>query len=408
MFRKSVVLFFCLAMVLSLSLASHASGDSNNRDLEERNAFDKMIPLEVQEAMAKQTPALEEYCRLIDFFAKDEFGVPVYPEYYAGEYIDENNKLVVQLTKEYSNKEVLSFLQNSPIIQIKYVKHSYNDLLSQKRIADELYADGFHVVFDGIDIIDNIYKIAVLKEDLDNALANYPDNPLVLFEVGTYAQPAYNLIGGDRMYNYDTGIPMSLGICGAYDGSNALLTCGHGNEDVGGLQPHPPYIQHKLQNHLIGQVVFQQANTVPNNTGVSSLGDFAIVEITSSDTLTNDVWMGGDITGTYSSVPVGTILYKFGASAGYSWGSVTHCGVRIAYSNGFLNYVVGGLYRVTVQNSSGTPAIASGDSGGPVWRSDTGENLLHGIVTANTPDKTAMYTTPIYYPVYQGFQPKLD
>ena len=57
---------------------------------------------------------------------------------------------------------------------------------------------------------------------------------------------------------------------------------------------------------------------------------------------------------------------------------------------------------------AGTDAIGGGDSGGPVWRSDTGANLIHGIVTAGTPTNNIIYTTPIYYPISEGFQPKLD
>lgn len=113
--------------------------------------------------------------------------------------------------------------------------------------------------------------------------------------------------------------------------------------------------------------------------------------------------------GTYSSVPIGTILYKYGTTTGYSWGSVTGTSLRVTYSfNLFHTYTVDGLYSVALQNSSGTTAIERGDSGGPVWRSDTGQNLLHGIVTAKISDTNTMYTTPIYYAQSQGFQPKLN
>lgn len=168
-------------------------------------------------------------------------------------------------------------------------------------------------------------------------------------------------------------------------------------------------MQQKSVIERIGQVVFQQANMNSGNSGSSSLGDFAIVKITSNDTITNKVWEGGQITGTYSSVPVGTTLYKYGSKTGYAWGNVTGTALRVTYSGDlFHTYIVDGLYSVALQNSNGTTAIDSGDSGGPVWRTDTGENLLHGIVTAKINDTNTMYTTPIYYAQNQGFQPKLN
>lgn len=405
MFKKILSLFLSTVLLCSMSITAFGSNSSLGDD----HTFDKMIPFEVQEDMAKQADALDEYFKLIDFFEKDKFGVPIYSEHYAGEYIDADNKLVVQLTDEFADKAILSYLKSTPIIQIKYVEHSYDELISQKEIADELYASGVRVVSDGVDIIDNRYEIAVLKEDFDKVLTTYTNNSLVVFEEGTYAQASAQLIGGDRIYNEDTDGYMSIGICGTYNGNDAVLTCGHGNEKVGVWSKRYPYIEYKTQSHRIGQVVFQQANTDSNNYGVSSLGDFAIVDITSSDTITNDVWQGGQITGTYSSVPVGTTVYKFGSRTGYAWGNVTSTSLRISYTDGlFTTYTVSGLYSIPLQNSSGTNAINGGDSGGPVWRSDTGENLIHGIVTAGNFDTNLMYTTPIYYAQYQGFQPKLD
>ncbi|QUI22741.1 trypsin-like serine protease [Vallitalea pronyensis] len=405
MFKKILSSFLVIALLCSISITIFGSSSS----LGDNHTFDQMIPLEIQEAMENQAEALEEYFELIGFFKKDNYGVPIYPQHYAGEYINKDNKLVVQLTGEFADKEILSYLKSSPNIQIIYVEHSYDELISQKKIADKLYASGVRVVSDGVDIIDNRYKIAVLKEDLDKMATTYTKDSLVIFEEGTYARASAPLIGGDRIYNEDSGGFMSIGICGTYNGNDAILTCGHGNEKVGIFSPRYPYIEHKTQSHRIGQVVFQQANTDSSNYGVSSLGDFAIVDITSSDTITNDVWQGGQITGTYSSVPVGTTVYKFGSRTGYAWGNVTGTSLRISYTAGlFTTYTVSGLYSIPLQNSSGTNAINGGDSGGPVWRSDTGENLIHGIVTAGIYDTNLMYTTPIYYAQHQGFQPKLD
>ena len=200
---------------------------------------------------------------------------------------------------------------------------------------------------------------------------------------------------------------MSIGISGTYNGSKAILTCGHGNEKVGIFSRRYPYI--KNLSNRIGQVVYQQANTNSSNYGVDSLGDFAIVNVTSSDTISNYVQPGVQITGTYSSVPVGTTIYKYVTTTGYSWGNVTATNIRLSYSDGFATtYVVSGLYSMDMKNNSGTTAIDSGDSGGPVWRKDGSSNLLHGIVTAKKNNTNTMYSTPIYYAQNQGFSPKTN
>ena len=152
---------------------------------------------------------------------------------------------------------------------------------------------------------------------------------------------------------------------------------------------------------------YQRANTDPTEYGLSSLGDCAIVNITSNDTITNDIVNGVQITGTYSSVPIGTTVYKYGSTTGYAWGNVLFVGLRLNYGPGDM-YHVGGLTCIPMQNAAGTAAIGGGDSGGPVWRSDTGSNLIHGIITAGKDTNNTVYTTPIYYSIYQGFQPKLD
>mgnify|MGYP000058241485 CR=1 FL=1 len=75
----------------------------------------------------------------------------------------------------------------------------------------------------------------------------------------------------------------------------------------------------------LGVVKYQRANENPAQTGVSSFGDFAIVEVNGSTyTPTNKVMgetgAGLNVTGVYSSVPVGTTVYKYGSATKYSWG----------------------------------------------------------------------------------------
>lgn len=419
MFTRQKFLFkiISISLIVLLMIVTTASASTLTIDTENGEAlFEQMIPAEVQRAMEAQEPALNAYMKLSESFEKNEFGIPVYPEGYAGEYIDENNQLVVLVVSQPSFQKTKHFdsIQADKNVVIKEVKYSYNYLSSLKSVADKLYEEGIRVVTDGIDVRNNEYRISILVDDykklsesdyLKKASFDLP----IRFEEDEGATACANLWGGERIFNDDSGGYMSIGIGGEYNGGDAIVTCGHGNEKVGILFPRYPYISNF--EHRIGQVAYQQANTDSSNYGVTALGDFAIVPL-DSDIATNWVHPGVQITGTYSSVPVGTTVYKYGTTTGYSWGTVEQASIRVTYSDGLLTtYHVSGLYQMNMTNDSGTDAIGQGDSGGPVWRKDGSADKLHGIVTAGNMShspKRIMYTTPIYYVEYNGFTTKTN
>jgi len=124
------------------------------------------------------------------------------------------------------------------------------------------------------------------------------------------------------------------------------------------------------------------------------------------------------ITGTFSSVPAGTFIYKYGYSTGHSWGYVQQSSVTVQYSDpitGLNTYYVRGLYKSYMQNSSGTDAVGAGDSGGCVYLND-GSYKIHGNVSglSQPPAGSAthiMYSSPIYFaidPQNVGFTPKTN
>ena len=207
---------------------------------------------------------------------------------------------------------------------------------------------------------------------------------------------------------------MTVGICGTYNGQNALLTCGHGNGKVGIISTRYPYISYA--GSRIGQVSYQRANLDSSETGVESLGDFAIVTLNSDVSITNKIYGGLNVTGTYSSLPEGTTIYKYGKTSGLSYGTITQASISYAidYSDGIMTtYYVRGLYKSSMQKSDGSDAIEPGDSGGPVYIKDGSNYLLHGIVTArqNPADgevASVMYSTPIYYAIDAGFTVKTN
>lgn len=155
---------------------------------------------------------------------------------------------------------------------------------------------------------------------------------------------------------------------------------------------------------------YQRANTSESETGVSSLGDFAIVTLNDDVTITNRIYGGVKITGTYSSLPEGTTIYKYGQTTGYSYGTVQQAALYTAVeyhnANSTMIYYVRGLYKSSMQKADGSTPVDGGDSGGPVYIYNGSDYLLHGIVSARL--NSTMYSTPIYYAIDAGFSVKTN
>ncbi|MBW4081964.1 S1 family peptidase [Paenibacillus sp. S150] len=412
--KKNIRYFLCLMLVfLMIPLSVAASSPDRNADLTHT------VPKAIIQAMELQEPALRAYQNLWDSFNKDELGTPIYPDDYAGEYIS-GDKLVIMLVEpsQELQAEYIKRAQDNEHVKFESASYSLNYLNSLDQVAQQLQEQDYRIGSYGVDRKANLFYISVIQEDYNKlmdeqfqTLQKTTENLPIRIEPGTPNTSTAQLWGGDRITNEDNGAGLSVGIGGTYGGSNAILTAGHSNEKVGLLFTRYPYIQYS--GTRTGQVSYQRANRSSGATGVDSLGDFAMVTLSGSDTPTNKVYGSVSITGTYSSVPVGTTIYKYGATTGYSWGTVTQASISVTYSDGlFTTYYVNGLYQSVMQNSSGTDAIAGGDSGGPVYMKDGTANKLHGIVTARSNPTsgpaTIMYSTPIYYAENAGFTVKVN
>lgn len=358
--------------------------------------------------MEQQIPALDAHSILeSNLFNNAEANFE--EDVYAGEYI-EDNKLIIQLA-DASPADKQSYLQlvdYAPCVEIEDVEYSLDELEATEHIARILSCD-YDIVSHGIDVKNNRYMVTVLEEDYFDLIEDelYVQNEDTLIVETTDSYPvvcAATLYGGDRI-SKSNGDYMSLCIGGTYNGQNAILTAGHNNEGS------PSYYR---SGNLVGSVTYQRCNTTVGDMSVNSLGDFAIITLSSSFTPTNDVRNATslvNITSTYSSVPVGTTIYKYGSTTGYSWGTVTYTSMTVQYKNtlGLVEYEVRGLYQSSMQNSSGTNAIDYGDSGGAVYMLDGNSYKIHGSVSgmyvSSTGVNTVMYSSPIYYAQDVGFTP---
>lgn len=366
------------------------------------------IPISVEKALELQAPALEAYEKLTSYMEESE-----YVDKYAGEYIDANGKLVVQLVNPTIDEknEFLGLTDNSSCVTVKNVKFTIDELKSIESIISSLEPE-YDIVSYGVDIINNKYMVTILKNDYNNFMENdiIKDNieMLDISSVSNYPVTcATSLYGGDGIQN-DDGLSYSVGIGGTYNGKNAILTAGHDNEGS------PKFYRN---GNLIGSVSYQRCNKKIGDLTVNSLGDFAIITLNNSYTPTNRVRNATStvpITGTYSSVPVGTTVYKYGAKTGYAWGIVNYVGITVNFEDGILpgtKYQIRGLYQATMSNSSGTAAVAPGDSGGAVYVKDGSNYKIQGIVSgfdSSATIKSVVYSSPMTYAQDIGFKPKTN
>lgn len=403
---KSIALF--LTVILLVITSGPFIMNANLNDISND------IPEEIYLAMKLQESALNAYQRLWDFFEKNESGEPIYPDEYAGEYI-EGDKLVILLT-DLSPDMITKYsdvCKDSTHVIFEKAEYSLKYLNSLKQYTNKLKADGIKLVSYGVDHRNNCLQINIANNDsimnkrvIDSYINELPIN----IEISEEVEACALILGGSGITNDDRidPITISVGICGWLNGKDAILTCGHGNEKLSVLYGNRyPYI--KYNGIRTGQVSYQRANTTP---GVFSLGDFAIVTLTGSDTMTNVVKGSGvSITGTNSSVPIGGIVYKYGNTTGYSYGTVQQIEFTAIYWLSPYTYEVSGLIEAYM-NTNGTHAVAEGDSGGTVYQQIGNNYMFCGIVTAREiilegQLARKMYFTPAFYTTYNtGFTVK--
>ena len=293
---------------------------------------------------------------------------------------------------------------------VRFVKADYslNELEQYDKLSYELLQQ-YSVVSFGVDRKNNRYEICVETNDYNEVV--HEVNKMGLGDIihvkssGKALLCSTPIIGGYRIDKVNNTGSFTACIGGYYNGQEALLTAGHNNEGS------PNFYR---SGSLIGSVTMQRCNTVANNTSISAYGDFAVIALNSNYNGTNTIQSSSgtvvSITGTFSSVPVGTTIFKYGYSTGHSWGIVSMVNETVVSYGNLYQYTVRGLTRSVMQNATQTNAINYGDSGGPVYIND-GTYKLQGSVQGfqlpqNGGVNSVMRSSPIYYTVQAGFTPK--
>ena len=186
-----------------------------------------------KEYMDRQGDAWEASGRLTNMFKVGEEGTWIYPQEYAGSYVD-NYVLHICLTKtdsETLNPYVMCLGESIKAVCFDKVEYSYRELeeklydflqfLTSKKIA---FTEAY------VRVEDNSLLIRATQKHTSKirfwGYINGLKGILSVYE-SEHAVPEVNLRGGDAIYNTTTGGDFTLGACGMWAGQEAILTAGH-------------------------------------------------------------------------------------------------------------------------------------------------------------------------------------
>lgn len=360
---------------------------------------------EYEAKAAIQYEAKQAYAALSDTFGVTEDGATIYPDDYAGAWID-GEKLYVALTSldagvtieydeilngfdcvvyeeaEYSLNE-LQEIQDSVFEELSenYEVTAYYTEVDTNKIIIEVASD---LVAVENEITDVMNAPQALIADLDNVASISAD--LFVIKQGERTETQANIIGGMKINRGSaSGSSYSIGVCGTIkNGSNTydgIITAGHGMA-ISGTQ----------QTIYRASSEFGKTNLLMYKENGN--GDWAAVRKTSSDTLSNLIYGSSsaytrNITATKDDLVKGTYVMKYGYNGGYCTGTVEAQDVSV--NNG--TFTIKGLTKCSLDSGSSL----GGDSGGPYYTQNTGNSynfvgVHHGI--SGSGDSTKIYFTP--------------
>ena len=389
-----------LTMILVLSSITFVSA------VDKEEEIDKLI-----EAQARAVEANEV---LMQYFFVEGCGI-VYPDYFAGRYIEDN---IFHIRLAAPTDEELAGLKNLLSGYEDVVVYEYGDFSRTflqnyaDEIASELKEQGVAVANWGVDDKTGDVNIGVLSEDIHIAkemieiaqtYSPRSGSPKIVIEEGGYVSTISHstsemseeenvvfdiekIDAGRRILVGDDNSIRSVGICGYYNGRMALVTCGHGGTNIGDdvVAYHDP----------IGTVVDVQYED-------GEEGDYSIVELNDrgelifSHKISTRMEEYGVITGgTVLSPAIGTTIKRYGFKSGYSSGTVIDVGVTVLTDSGRH---IHGLTKVSI--TDGAEAI-DGDSGGPVL---SGKAFCGIVNSKDTQTPNIIYFTPYSIISASGF-----
>lgn len=336
-----------------------------------------------EEYLMNQAESVQLYNVLLDSFTQDTNSNnrmaheidTVYPDFYGGAYVDlETGGLTIKLTDLGAKQNLVDSVRFNKNITYKLCDVTLNELDSIANDINEKTTDYVeHGVIIEVTKVDPVLsKVIVEIQDLDESMIRYltkdmPSEVVKRIEwhkaEGRAIHNAYG--GGQTIMNPDRGSSSTIGFAAKKGVISGFVIAGHAG-DVGD--------EIRCSGVLLGEITH---NAYDYNTNA----DAAFVTAASGVSITNDLKTGQTIVDVETGrLPVGTVVYKYGMTTGWTNGRVTAQNVRVNYFNDDeeVYYYVSGCVETDYYSQRG-------DSGGPVVYS-AGSNdqyILCGIHSGN-------------------------
>ena len=357
----------------------------------------------LQEA-ERQRKAIMAQEALMRVWGYDKDGNSLYPKSFAGFWIEED-QLVIGIT-EYTDEEMGSYRDSAGAYaeSLRFVErqYSYHDLDEETiKIGKYLMEKGAPVSQYYVDESENRIVIGLACEEaelskwealLEGEFERFP----VAFTSLPYVQMATTyLVGGNALYNSSAQCTVTLSCCGTYNGSSAILTCGHYTQAYGN--------QIKDSNNN-GNVI---GTVVNHHFGEGISGDYEIISVnTSLFDITRSMAYYRSYDG-YVSDPLvhDSICYYSRKAPGEYSGVVSarnqHV-ISLPNPQATTGVNVYGLTKIAVASGG---YMTQGDSGGPVYRVDNNSAVYSGVIHGFSVENGNLYVffTPYKYMAQAGF-----
>ncbi len=382
-------------LVLLLVFTMVGAGTSAAADNNQNN-----IVAEMRMHSIMQEHAVRANDKIVDSFSWGKDGMCIYPDDFAGTYVDgQILKVYVKDLNENSEEYYISLVEDeAKYVQLISVPYSRNELQAVvDEIAKELIQMNIPVFSYCVDVVNNGIRLTSNHESVSEIkwIAQNRCPHIAVNVVGQDNPPQTTttyIYGGDTIVNlsYST-TPFTLGVCGIYAGYGAFVTAGHTctalNQDI------------KYNNStgaVFGNVKFRM---FPLNSTYSTIGDYAICWVVNNSFETTAMWkttssLFSAIDGS-SSPTGGTEVCRYGRVTGMGTGNVSYTNVTVVYDSNTTNprTVTGMTEVVTTYNGA-----KNGDSGGPYVRLTNYEDLWCGIQSGGIKNSQGVCTTMYFTP----------
>ena len=382
--RLKLVVLVSLITLLIIPFVKYEEKDSNTLALldyeeilktdEVAKELEKTYGKNYKEVLSKNYEASEKAEKITNNMMKAKSVGNIYPDYYGGMYINDNQDLVIKIVK--SKKESEKLFADEEVL-FEYVEHSYNELDEVNNTIIDYF--GTHDVKDNklvanyVDIFKNKVIVELennTKEEQDWFMKNIIDSSLIEFKKGVRHTTT------SRIYNAGANInnTCSVGYRAKLNGVEGFITAGH-------CIPKAPVIPGfgtatKIIYEDKGKI---DAAFIKNDAGVSITNtlEYGYFPTTSLNTKG------------YPGGAVGTIVVKVGATTKVTSGSITNSNYSSTDDNDkyLTNLIL-------------TSALCDhGDSGGVVFK--PGNNIdktgtVLGIVHGKVGPETGKPANMIY------------